>query len=97
MRKILSAFLVVIYIFSNILSIATALNTDERSSPWTREKATHLAQITLFNADKNAIDALFAAGSASAAVNLIFPDAVGPDRTAFNANIMNYTASGFNW
>lgn len=97
MRKILSALIVVIYIFSNILSIATALNTDERSSPWTREKATHLARITLFNADKNTIDTLFAAGSASAAVNLLFPDAVGPDRTAFNATITNYTASGFNW
>ncbi len=97
MRKILSAFIVVIYIFSNILSIATALNTDERASPWTREKATHLAHITLFNADKQIIDSLFAAGSATAAINMIFPDQTGPDRTAFNAAIMNYTASGFNW
>lgn len=53
-----------------------ALTTDERSSPWTREKASHLAHITLFNADKNAIDALFAAGSASAAVNILFPNTI---------------------
>ena len=97
MRKILSAILVIFYVLHNVLSIATAVNTDERASPWTREKAAHLAQITLFNADKATIDTLFAAGSASAAVNLIFPDAVGPDRTAFNANIVNYTGSGFNW
>ena len=97
MRKILSVFIVIFYILNNILSIATALTTDERSSPWTREKATHLAQITLFNASKTTIDSLYAAGSASAAVNLIFPDANGPDRTNFNTAITNYTASGFNW
>lgn len=97
MRKILSVFIVIFYILNNILSIATALQTDERASPWTREKATHLAQITLFNANKTTIDALYAAGSASAAVNMIFPDVNGSDRTNFNAAITNYTASGFNW
>ncbi len=76
MRKIISVFIVLIYICSNLLSVALALNTDERSSPWTREKASHLAHITLFNADKNAIDALFAAGSASAALNILFPNTV---------------------
>ncbi len=97
MRKILSAIIVTIYLFSNVFTITTALNTDERSNPWTRDKATHLARITLFNADKNTIDTLVAAGSASAAVNLLFPDAVGPDRVSFNTTITNYTASGFNW
>lgn len=93
MRKLFSIVIVVFYILNNILSIATALNTNEMASPWTREKATHLAHITLFNADKTAIDTLFAAGSASAAINILFPDDIGPDRSAFNNAITNYTAS----
>jgi len=97
MKKILSALIVLFYILHNILSIAVAVNTDGKASPWTREKAAHLAEITLFNADKTVIDSLFAAGSASAAVNLIFPDAMGPDRTEYNSFIANYTGSGFNW
>ena len=75
MRKILSVFIVIFYVLNNILSIATALTTNGQASPWTREKATHLAQITLFNANKATIDALYNAGSATAAVNMIFPDA----------------------
>lgn len=97
MRKFLSVLIVLFYILQNILSIAVAVNTDNRASPWTREKAAHLAEITLFNADKTVIDSLFAAGSAIAAVNMIFPNATGPDRTEFNSYITNYTSSGFNW
>jgi hypothetical protein len=74
MKKILSALLIFTYLLSNVVSTAIAVNTDERASPWTREKAAHLAKIALFSADKAKVDSLFAAGSAAAAVNLIFPD-----------------------
>ncbi len=97
MKKILSVFIVLIYVCSNILSIATAVTTNNQASPWTREKAAHLAKITLFNADNTIIDSLFAAWSAKAALDIIFPDANGPDRSLYDAAIANYTGSGFNW
>ena len=97
MKKILSVFIVLIYVCSNILSIATAVTTNNQASPWTREKAAHLAKITLFNADNTIVDSLFAAGSAKAALDIIFPDVNGPDRSAYDTAIANYTGSGFNW
>ena len=74
MKKFLSFLLVIVYVLVNVFSIARAVNTNEQSSPWTREKAAHLAKITLLNPDKNQIDSLFNAGSATAAIDLIFPN-----------------------
>lgn len=76
---------------------AFAVATDGTAANWTREKAEHLARKTLFAATPTTVDSLYSAGSAASAVNLLFPDSVGPDRSAFNAEIGNLTGSGFNW
>lgn len=98
MKKILSYILLPLILLSNIISpIVYGLTTNGSSNPWTRDKATHLARSVLFYASPEMIDTLEQAGSASAAVNILFPDTTGPDRTAFDAFVTNYTASGFNW
>jgi hypothetical protein len=61
MKKYIAFLVIVTYIFYNVFSIAFAVNTDEKSSPWTREKALHLAEIALFNSSKDIVDALYAA------------------------------------
>jgi hypothetical protein len=61
MKKLLSSIVVLFYIFYSVISVVLAVNTDERSAPWTREKAAHLAKITLFNPSKQTIDTLYAA------------------------------------
>ncbi len=76
---------------------AFAVSTDGTAANWTREKAEHLARKALFAATPAMVDSLYSAGSASAAAALLFPDANGPDRTLFDAEISNLTASGFNW
>lgn len=98
MKKFLSSILLVLMILGNItFPSISAVNTNGLSTPWTREKATHLAKSVLLYADSGTINQLVQAGSAEAAINLLFPDAIGPDRTAFNNFLTNYTASGFNW
>lgn len=74
-----------------------AVNTDGTAANWTREKAAHLARSVLFSADKNTIDVLYNAGTVNAAINILFPDAIGPDRSGYDTFITNYTSSGFNW
>ncbi|MFB0965276.1 MAG: DUF1800 family protein [Patescibacteria group bacterium] len=76
---------------------AYAVATDGTSANWTREKAEHLARKTLFAATPTMVDSLYSAGSAASAVAVLFPSDVGPDRSAFNAEMANLTASGFNW
>lgn len=76
---------------------AYAVATDGTAANWTREKAEHLARKALFAATPSMVESLHAAGSATAAVNLLFPDAQGPDRSAFDAEMATLTASGFNW
>lgn len=70
---------------------AYAVTTDGTSANWTREKAEHLARKTLFAATPTMVDSLYSAGSAANAVALLFPSDVGPDRSAFNAEMANLT------
>lgn len=98
MRKLISLLLLPMFLFGSISQSALyAVNTNGLASPWTREKATHLARSVLFYAGSGTVTALEQAGSASAAVNILFPDASGPDRTEFNTFINSYTSSGFSW
>lgn len=80
-----------------LLTFYTSPETRSSSLPWTRENAIQLAESTLFYADSATIDALYKAGSAQAAVDILFSDAIGPDRTAYNQALNTYTSSGFNW
>lgn len=97
MRKLFSLLLLLVYILWCIIGIYSPSVTNSSAAPWTREKALHLAKSTLFNPDTKIVDSLFAAGSASAAVQILFPDAIGPDRSAYTSALTMYTSSGFNW
>ena len=61
-----------------------AVDTNNLSSPWSIEKARHLAKKALFWATKTQIDQLLAVWSAENAVNVLFPSKNGPSRTAFD-------------
>lgn len=89
--------LLFVYIVWTISVNFAPMGTSSSTLPWTREKAEHLARATLFYAGSGMIDSLYAAGSASAAVDILFPDAVGPDRTKYDAAINTFTSTGFNW
>lgn len=100
MRTFLRRIVAVVLAFllpSVQIAPAFAVATDGTSANWTRAKAEQLARKTLFAATPSTVDALFSAGSAAAAVNQVFPDSAGPDRSVFNAEMSNLTASGFNW
>lgn len=83
------------FIFSPLLS--QAVTTNSTASPWTREKAEHLARKALIGATPTAIDALHQAGSSTAAVNILFPDTTGPDRISYDAEVLALTSSGFSF
>ena len=69
-----------------------AVDTNNLSSPWTIEKARHLAKKSLFWATESQINQLFAVGSAENAVNVLFPSKTGPSRTAFNTLLSDMTS-----
>ena len=84
----ISLFIIFLLIISNILVwVANAVNTNNSSTPWTIEKAEHLAKKALFWASKEKVNQLYNAWSASAAVDILFPSKNGPDRTKFNAKM----------
>ncbi|MBP9779822.1 DUF1800 family protein, partial [Candidatus Gracilibacteria bacterium] len=97
MKKIIASIVLVLEIVSIGISPISAIPTDGLASPWTREKAAHLAGSVLLYADQKTIDTLYAAGSATNAVHLLFPDPVGPDKSEYTSFIDTYTSSGFNW
>lgn len=78
-----------------------ALETDWNASNWTYEKARHLASKVLFAPRKDIVDELFQAGSASSAVDILFPSEDWPDRTTFNQTLFDswlYDSNSFdNW
>lgn len=76
MRRIISSIILVAYLLSSFFPTGVfAVTTNGMASPWTRDKAVHLARAVLFDANQSVIDALSQAGSAEAAVNILFPDA----------------------
>jgi len=98
-KRVFSAFLLIYMGIYSVLSpvMLSAASTNGVASPWTREKAEHLARKALLGATPTVIDQLYQAGSATAAVNLLFPDAVGPSRSSYDAEVTALTASGFNF
>ncbi len=51
-----------------------AVVTDGSALNWTREKAEHLARRTLLGPTNQMVTNLYNAGSATAAINILFPD-----------------------
>lgn len=94
MKKVLSTLLLPIIILSHVIApIIHALDTNGSANPWTRDKAIHLARSVLFYASPEIIDSLEQAGSAEAAVNILFPNAIGPDRSTYDNLLRDYTSS----
>lgn len=98
-KKILSVVILFSIIFSSNLWFTSvyAVETNNSSSPWTIEKARHLAKKWLLWATQQQIDQLLAVWSAENAVNVLFPSRSGPSRTSFNELLNNLTEDpGFN-
>lgn len=77
-KRVFSALLLMYMGIYSVVSpvMIYAVSTDGTASPWTHAKAEQLARKALIGATPSAIDSLYQAGSATAAVNLLFPDAV---------------------
>jgi hypothetical protein len=98
-KRVFSALLLIYMGLYSVLSpvMLFAVSTNGVASPWTREKAEHLARKALIGATPTIIDQLYQAGSSSAAVNILFPDTLGPDRTSYNTEVTALTSSGFDF
>lgn len=81
----ISLLIIFLLIISNVLVwVVNAVNTNELSSPWTIEKAEHLAKKVLYWATKEKVLELYNAWNAISAVNLLFPSVNWPDRTNYD-------------
>ncbi len=96
-KKIISFTLVFTILFSLFpFHYSNAVSTNWLSSPWTIEKATHLAKRALIWVNPQIIQDLYNAWSAENAVNLLFPSPSWVDRTSFNQAIDNFKWPTFN-
>lgn len=95
-RRITSACVLLLLVIEPFL-VGFSLSTHSATLPWTRANAEHLARRALIAPTEQWINQLENAGSADAAVALLFPNQNGPDRTSFNAEITTLTASGFDY
>ncbi len=97
LQKIIAGVLIPILLLGQFtLPVSVhAVPTDGLASTWTREKAEHLARRVLLYPTPQEVTNLFTAGSATAAVDVLFPSEQGPSRTAYNAAIASFT--GGSW
>ena len=73
-RSIVATFLILTMGLQSMVPMdSSAVNTDQTAANWTYEKAEHLARRTLIAPTKTKITALYEAGSAQSAVNILFP------------------------
>lgn len=89
-----------LFIFVSILVLSFLPFNDAfwNASPWTVEKAEHLARRSLIWVDSWIVDNLFQAWSSSNAVNLLFPSTTWPDRAIFNTLVSDLTTTpGFSY
>ena len=76
LRKILALAIVLIVSADTLILPVAAVQTDGTAKNWTRIKAEQLARKTLWGPTPSIIDTLYNAGSAVAAVNILFPDSI---------------------
>lgn len=69
------------------------VETNSSATPWTRQKAEHLARKALFAATPTMVDTLYNAWTANAAVNLLFPSTDWPDRSQYNSELATITSA----
>ena len=98
LKRFLSAFTAFVILMHSFLpAIVFAVTTDQKSSPWTIQKAEHLARKVYFSATESKIHTLYNAGSARAAVNIVFPDQIVPSKTLLNLELEALRSGGFVW
>ena len=71
-------------------ALLQAVETNGSATPWTLQKAEHLAKRALIWPNSEIIQQLYEAGSAQAAVDILFPSIDGPERTAYNAELAEF-------
>lgn len=94
LKKLISSITLATLLISSNLGFYSvyAVSTNSSSSPWTIEKARHLAKKALFWATQDQINQLFAVWSATNAVNTLFPSRSGPSRTSYDTMLSNLTS-----
>ncbi len=94
MKKIISfCALISLLITTNFWFYQTfAVDTNDQNTPWTMQKARHLAKKSLFWATLNDIQNIYDIWSAQAAVNYLFPSRNGPNRSEFDSKISQLTS-----
>jgi len=96
MKKILAFIVLFSFLFHFLFPLSRALETNGLSSPWTFEKAQHLAGRALIGATPQMIDSLYNAGSAQNAVNILFPNQNWPNRAQYLQQLENFKGDSFN-
>lgn len=76
-------------------ALLQAVETNGSATPWTLQKAEHLAKRALIWPNSEIIQQLYEAGSAQAAVDILFPSIDGPERTAYNAELAEFKSKNF--
>jgi len=88
LKKILSSILLFSVFINNFFFFKLyAYETNNLSSPWTYEKANHLARKALFWIDWENVKQLYQAWSAENAVNILFPSILWPVRDDFELKL----------
>jgi hypothetical protein len=95
LKKIIASSICIVVLLQISSGAMNALQSSGSAPPWTRDTAEHLARRAVFAPTPNLVESLYQAGSASAAVALLFPDNTGPDRTQYNGILQQFTASGY--
>lgn len=83
MKKLLAFLLVFTFLFQSLSFEVLAVETNNSATPWTWEKAEHLARRALFRVTPETVQALYDAGSAEAAVDIIFTEPSIQEKTQF--------------
>ncbi len=96
MKKFLSMIVLFSIAFQFSSPFLPFSSTKWSSTPWTFEKAEHLALRTLIGATPEMIEKLYQSGSAENAVNILFPSKVWPDRTQYLQNLESFKWNEFN-
>ncbi len=93
MKKIISfCALLSLLITTNFWFYQTfAVDTNQQNTPWTMQKARHLAKKTLMWATLNDIQNIYDIWSAQAAVNYLFPSRNGPNRSDYETKLSELT------
>lgn len=96
LKKIFSLLIITSILLNNLfLFNLSAVETNSSATPWSMQKAEHLARRALIWPNPDIVKQLYDAWSASAALNLLFPSVSWPDRTAYETELNAYKEQNF--